>query len=216
MVRRILLTLLFVLPLSAQEVSPIQWLTWGDAAFAKAKREKKPILLSVGYASSFDTFRMRREAMATPENVKALNEWFVPVLLDRIEQPEIAAAYERVAASLARVQGSPANLVLTPDLAPYAAIGMADAAELQRFLVTNVNRWDGQKEKTVAEAKAARSSSATRNTPSTRLSATLPSTPSGRWPSPRSTTSSGAAGIGPRTTTPGSSRSSRRCCTTRP
>lgn len=155
MVRRLLLILILVLPLSAQEVSPIQWLTWGDAAFAKAKREKKPILLSVGYASSFDTFRMRREAMVTPENVKALNEWFVPVLLDRIEQPEIAAAYERVAASLARVEGWPANLVLTPDLEPYAAIGMADAGELQRFLVTNVNRWDGLKEKTVADAKAA-------------------------------------------------------------
>jgi uncharacterized protein YyaL (SSP411 family) len=111
--------------------------------------------MSIGYASSYETFRMGREGFVEPQNVKALNEWFVPVLLDRFEYPEVARAYERVAMSLAKVTGSPANLVLTPDLEPFAAAGVLDAPALQRFLIGAVNRWDGQREKTVAEARAA-------------------------------------------------------------
>ena len=134
---------------------PVKWQAWGEAAFARARREKKPVFVSVGYAASYETFLMRQGAFAGAENVKALNDWYVPVLLDRIEMPEVARAYERVAASLASVSGWPVNLVLTPELEPFAAAGSLDAAALQLFLVTAANRWDGQREKTIAEARAA-------------------------------------------------------------
>lgn len=129
--------------------SPVKWMAWGDAAFAKAKADKKPLFVSIGYAANFETFLMQREAFVDARNTKALNDWYMPVLLDALEYPEIARAYQRVAGSSA----SPLNVVLTHDLEPIAFTGFADAEVLQRFLVTAVNRWDGAREGAIADAR---------------------------------------------------------------
>ncbi|HEY0144004.1 MAG TPA: DUF255 domain-containing protein [Thermoanaerobaculia bacterium] len=164
MVRRLVLALIFAIAARShaqlaneasrylQEAanSPVKWMAWGDAAVTRAKAEKKPLFVSIGYAANFETFLMQREAFAEALNTKALNEWYVPVLLDSIEHPEIARAYQRVA----NVTAAPLNVVLTHDLEPYASIGFADAPTLQRFLVGAVNRWDGEREKAIADARA--------------------------------------------------------------
>lgn len=162
MVRRLLLILLLAGSAHAQLAneasrllqeaasSPIKWMAWGDAAFARARAEKKPLFVSIGYAASFETFLMQREAFPEALNTKALNEWFVPVLLDSLEHPEIARAYQRIA----NTNAAPLNLVLSHDLEPIAFHGFADAPTLQRFLVGVVNRWDGEREKAIADARA--------------------------------------------------------------
>jgi uncharacterized protein YyaL (SSP411 family) len=144
MVRRLLiLIVLAALPASAatrwfteREGGPVKWMEWGPAAIERAKNEKRQILLSIGFASSWDALRMHREAFSDERNVKTLNAYFVPVLLDRIEYPEIAEAYERVEGG----SGFPVNVILGANLEPIAAGGFMDADELQRFLVTTAER----------------------------------------------------------------------------
>jgi uncharacterized protein YyaL (SSP411 family) len=121
--------------------APVQWQRWGSAAFARAKTEKRPIFLSIGFASSNECYRMHREAFLNGENAESLNTYFVPVLLDRVEYPEVAEAYEAAAKAMSGVTEWPVNLVLNAQLEPFAAAGAMKSDELGRFLVLNANRF---------------------------------------------------------------------------
>ncbi|HEV7238022.1 MAG TPA: DUF255 domain-containing protein [Thermoanaerobaculia bacterium] len=145
---RILALLLLALPASGasryfadRAGAPVQWQAWGDAAFARAKKEGRPIFLSIGFASSDECYRMHREAFLSGENAETLNVQFVPVLLDRVEHPEVAEAYEAAARTAVSVDGSPVNLVLNARLEPFAAAGFMKSDELARFLVINANKY---------------------------------------------------------------------------
>ncbi|HYC60249.1 MAG TPA: DUF255 domain-containing protein [Thermoanaerobaculia bacterium] len=129
---------------------PVRWLEWGKPAFERAKKEKRPLFVSIGFAASWDCHRMHREAFLHGENAEALNAYFVPVLLDRIEYPDAAEAYE----ALQSGQGWPVNLILTPDLEPFAGARFMTTAELNRMLVINANRWAHERAAVIAEAKA--------------------------------------------------------------
>jgi uncharacterized protein YyaL (SSP411 family) len=158
MVRAFLLTLAISLVLPAGAAtryvtdrvgSPVKWQEWGPAAIEQAKKGKRPLFVSIGYAASWDCQRMHREAFLNGENAEALNAYFVPVLLDRIEYPEVAEAYEAVLRSVPPSTpgegGWPANLILTPELVPFAGGRFMTTAELNRMLVTNANRWASER-----------------------------------------------------------------------
>jgi len=121
--------------------APVQWERWGSQAFARAKNEKRPIFLSIGFVSSYECYRMHREAFLNGENAETLNTHFVPVLLDRVEHPEVAKAYEAAALSTNGVTGWPVQLVLNASLEPFDAAGFLKPDELSRFLVLNANRY---------------------------------------------------------------------------
>jgi len=133
--------------LADREGAPVRWERWGPGAFQRSVREKRPIFLAVGFHASWECYRMHREAFLNGENVEALNAYFVPVLLDRIEHPEIAERYEAEAKAMSGVTGWPVHLVLTPKLEPFASAGFLKSDELNRFLVQQANVW--------AEGKAA-------------------------------------------------------------
>lgn len=150
MIRTLALTLALSLAVSAQAASryladragaPVQWQRWGSATLARAKNEKRPIFLSVGFASSDECYRMHREAFLNGENAESLNTYFVPVLLDRVEYPEVAEVYEAAAKAMSGVTGWPVNLVLNAQLEPFAAAGAMKSDELGRFLVLSANRF---------------------------------------------------------------------------
>lgn len=150
MIRALALTLALSLAVSAHGASryfadragaPVLWQQWGSAAFARAKNEKRPIFLSIGFASSNECYRMHREAFLNGENAESLNTYFVPVLLDRVEYPEVAEAYEAAAKAMSGATGWPVNLVLDAKLEAFAAAGAMKSDELGRFLVLNANRW---------------------------------------------------------------------------
>jgi uncharacterized protein YyaL (SSP411 family) len=148
MVHRFLALLLLALPaLGASRYfadragAPVRWQAWGDAAFARAKKEGRPIFLHIGFASSNECYRMHREAFLNGENAESLNAYFVPVLLDRVEYPEVAEAYENAARAMSGVTGLPVHLVLNTKLEPFAAAGFMKSDELARFLVINANRY---------------------------------------------------------------------------
>ena len=121
--------------------APVKWERWGNAALQRAAKEKRPIFLAVGFASSYESYRMHREAFLNGENAEALNTYFVPVLLDRIEHPEVAAEYEAAAREMSGVTGWPVHLALDAKGQPFAAAGFMKSDELNRFLILNANEY---------------------------------------------------------------------------
>jgi hypothetical protein len=99
--------------------SPVEWMPWGDAAFARAKTEQKPIFVFVGSFTSELARAMRTQTFANAETSKWLNQHFVCVLIDREERPDLANLYEAYVVRVKQLSGWPLNIWLTPDLLPF-------------------------------------------------------------------------------------------------
>jgi hypothetical protein len=105
--------------LRANAESPVDWMPWGDAAFARAKREQRPVFLFVGSFASELAGAMRRQTFANPKSAEWLNSTFVCVIVDRDERPDVAALYQRYVGELKQLSGWPLDVWLTPELLPY-------------------------------------------------------------------------------------------------
>lgn len=103
----------------AHAASPVHWMEWGDAAFARAKAEKKPLYVFVGAFTQELARAMREQSFAREENAALLNEHFVSVVVDREEHPEVAAFFQAYVGSVKQMQGWPLNVWLTPELKPF-------------------------------------------------------------------------------------------------
>ncbi|MCU1245799.1 MAG: hypothetical protein JWN02_1709, partial [Acidobacteria bacterium] len=124
----------------------VQWYGWGDEAFAKARKEGKPLFLSIGYASCHWCHVLQRESFVDPEIARLLNTKFVPVLVDREERPDVDATYIAfVEAMNDGVAGWPANLILTPDLEPLTGTSYVGRDRLQSMLGSFDARWTGDR-----------------------------------------------------------------------
>jgi uncharacterized protein YyaL (SSP411 family) len=163
MVRRFLLLALLAVALPSQAATrwfmdragaAVQWQEWGAPALERARKQNKPVFLSIGFAATYDGLRMQQEAFASPENAALLNASFVPLLLDRIEYPEVAEAYEHLLRVMNGATGWPANLILTPSLEPFDGGGFLDAAALNRMLAAGANRYKSEAQVVNAEAHA--------------------------------------------------------------
>jgi uncharacterized protein len=101
---------------------PVDWYPWGEEAIARARREGKPIFLSVGYSTCYWCHVMQREVFANRAIAALLNRWFVNVKVDREERPEIDEIYLAASELLAAGGGGwPNSVFLTPDLEPFFA-----------------------------------------------------------------------------------------------
>jgi uncharacterized protein YyaL (SSP411 family) len=98
---------------------PVDWYPWGEEAFAKARKEDKPVFLSVGYSSCHWCHVMARESFRDPEVAALLNAHFVPVKVDREERPDLDAAYMQALIALTGQGGWPMSLFLTPEGRPF-------------------------------------------------------------------------------------------------
>jgi len=99
--------------------NPVDWYPWGEAAFQKAKDEKKLILLSVGYSTCHWCHVMERESFENEEIAKYLNENYVAIKLDREERPDVDQVYMTAFQAMTGENGGwPLNMILTPDLKP--------------------------------------------------------------------------------------------------
>jgi uncharacterized protein YyaL (SSP411 family) len=99
--------------------NPVDWYPWSDEAFARAKAEDKPILLSVGYAACHWCHVMAHESFEDPETAAVMNELFVNVKVDREERPDVDAIYMEAVQALSGHGGWPMTVFLTPDGRPY-------------------------------------------------------------------------------------------------
>ena len=73
--------------------NPVDWYPWGEEAFARARADGKPILLSVGYSSCHWCHVMEHESFEDEETARLMNERFVPVKVDREERPDVDGLY---------------------------------------------------------------------------------------------------------------------------
>ena len=102
--------------------NPVDWYPWGSEAFETAKKEDKPIFLSIGYATCHWCHVMEEECFQDEDVAKALNESFICVKVDREELPEVDSLYMEFAQTIIiGSAGWPLNLILTPDLKPFFA-----------------------------------------------------------------------------------------------
>jgi hypothetical protein len=99
--------------------NPVDWYPWGDEAFAKARTEDKPILLSVGYAACHWCHVMEHESFEDAATAEVMNERFVSVKVDREERPDVDALYMDAVVSLTGQGGWPMTVFLTPEGEPF-------------------------------------------------------------------------------------------------
>jgi len=101
--------------------NPVDWYAWGEEAFARARREDKPIFLSVGYSTCYWCHVMERESFSSPEIAGSMNEAFVCVKVDREERPDVDEIYMTATQLITRSGGWPNSVFLTPELKPFFA-----------------------------------------------------------------------------------------------
>ena len=99
--------------------NPVDWYPWGDEAFERARREDKPLFLSIGYSTCHWCHVMERESFEDDEVAALLNTHFVPVKVDREERPDVDRVYMTAMQALGQGGGWPLNVFLTPTLKPF-------------------------------------------------------------------------------------------------
>ena len=101
--------------------NPVDWFPWGEEAFEKAKREDKPVFLSVGYSTCHWCHVMAHESFEDESVARVLNRDYVAIKVDREERPDVDAVYMQVCQALTGSGGWPLTVFLTPDQKPFYA-----------------------------------------------------------------------------------------------
>src|SRR5262245_21735434 len=87
--------------------NPVNWYPWGSEAFETAKRENKPIFLSIGYSTCYWCHVMEKDSFESAEVAEHLNRDFVPIKVDREERPDVDSIYMDVVVGLTGHGGWP-------------------------------------------------------------------------------------------------------------
>ena len=99
--------------------NPVDWQQWGPEALDEARSRDVPILLSIGYAACHWCHVMERESFEDPDTARTMNEWFVPVKVDREERPDLDAVYMDAVQAMTGQGGWPMTVFLSPDGRPF-------------------------------------------------------------------------------------------------
>ncbi len=101
--------------------NPVDWYPWGEEAFEKAKREDKPVFLSIGYSTCHWCHVMAKESFENRSAADILNQYFVSIKVDREERPDIDSVYMSVCTLLNGSGGWPLTIIMTPEQQPFFA-----------------------------------------------------------------------------------------------
>jgi len=99
--------------------NPVNWYPWGEEAFAKAKREDKPIFLSIGYSTCYWCHVMERKVFMDKDIAAKMNKQFINIKVDREERPDVDRVYMTAVRALTGGGGWPMSVFLTPELKPF-------------------------------------------------------------------------------------------------
>jgi len=98
--------------------NPVDWYPWGPEAFEKARKEDKPILVSIGYSTCHWCHVMEHESYEDPAVAAIMNKYLVNIKVDREERPDIDKIYMTAISAMTGSGGWPLNVFLTPELKP--------------------------------------------------------------------------------------------------
>ncbi|MBI1936921.1 MAG: thioredoxin domain-containing protein [Ignavibacteriales bacterium] len=99
--------------------NPVDWYSWGEEAFEKARREGKPIFLSVGYSTCYWCHVMEREVFENDSIAGLMNKYVIAIKVDREERPDVDRVYMTALQAMTGGGGWPMSIFLTPDLKPF-------------------------------------------------------------------------------------------------
>ena len=139
--------------------NPVDWYPWGEEAFEKARRENKPIFLSIGYSTCHWCHVMERESFEDDSVAGLLNRYFVAIKVDREERPDVDRLYMSAMQAMGQGGGWPLNAFLTPDLEPFFGgtyfppHSVAGRPGMMEVLPRVHEAWEQQHEQVVANAR---------------------------------------------------------------
>ncbi|MBQ3140317.1 MAG: thioredoxin domain-containing protein, partial [Ruminococcus sp.] len=138
--------------------NPVNWYMWCDEAFETAKRENKPIFLSIGYSTCHWCHVMAHESFEDEKTAEILNKHFISIKVDREERPDIDSVYMAVCQAFTGSGGWPTSIFMTWDKKPFFAgtyfpvhsrYGMPGFSDL---LMTIEEQWEKNQEKFLESA----------------------------------------------------------------
>ncbi len=132
--------------------NPVNWMPWGAAALAKAKREDKPIFLSVGYSTCYWCHVMEHESFENEAVAAVLNKHFIAIKVDREERPDVDEQYMLATQLVTGRGGWPNSLWLTPDGRPWMAGTYFPREQFIPLLEQLAEVWTTQREKVESQA----------------------------------------------------------------
>ncbi len=114
--------------------NPVDWFPWGNEAFEMAKKQNKPIFLSIGYATCHWCHVMEHESFEDEEIAQLMNENFINIKVDREERPDIDSTYMTVCQMITGQGGWPLTIIMTPEKKPlFASTYIPKEARFQRL-----------------------------------------------------------------------------------
>ncbi len=137
---------------------PVDWYPWGDEAFEKAKREMKPVFLSVGYSTCHWCHVMAHECFENEKIASVLNRYFVSIKVDREERPDIDSVYMDVCQAFTGSGGWPMSIFMTAEQKPFFAgtyfppETMHGRMGFYPLLLTIAAKWETERDKLLDSA----------------------------------------------------------------
>jgi len=111
--------------------NPVDWYPWGEEAFNKARKENKPVFLSIGYATCHWCHVMAHESFEDEEVARLMNDAFINIKVDREERPDIDNTYMTVCQMLTGQGGWPLTIIMTPEKEPFFAATYLPKSSMQ-------------------------------------------------------------------------------------
>ena len=139
--------------------NPVDWYPWGGEAIEKARREQKPIFLSIGYSACHWCHVMEHESFESEAIARVLNENFVAIKVDREERPDLDQIYMNAVQMLTGRGGWPMSVFLTPDLKPFYGgtywppTGRHGMPGFDQILTAVIDAWKNRREHAITAAE---------------------------------------------------------------
>jgi len=139
--------------------NPVDWYPWESEALQKAKRENKPIFLSIGYSACHWCHVMERESFENVETAKLMNQHFVNIKVDREERPDLDQIYMMAVQIMTQHGGWPMSVFLTPHLEPFYGgtyfppDDRGGMPSFKKILTGVANAWSTRRDELLSSAK---------------------------------------------------------------
>ncbi|MFQ5715781.1 MAG: thioredoxin domain-containing protein, partial [Nitrospinales bacterium] len=127
--------------------NPIYWYPWGEEAFAAARRENKPIFLSIGYSSCHWCHVLEEESFGDQEVADVLNQGYISIKVDREEHPDVDQMYMDIVQAMTGNGGWPMTVVMSPDMMPFFGGSYFPKDQLLQILRGLRSAWENEPEK---------------------------------------------------------------------